>query len=1034
MRSARGIAGGSPLRLALIIVLLVSTLSVATPGLFSLFTFKSDGTQSAMASSSTAAIEGWVTSADGGEQIAGATVSIEGGPTTSTNASGYFVFETDSLALGAGVVAGQSSPVSLTVTANGYGAWTIKSARYYAGDTLRVYPALKLGDANTQIRVAASPRKTDVMTAQSEIAGALSKGAITSGLQGMGNMPQVDMANMNVGVFASTVGPDAASWTPPASIRVYRTETGVVEVVPFKEYVKHVLPHEWIPTWAPASLRAGAMAVKEYGWYWVYNGGKQVALGADVKDNTEDQVYDPNVSYASTDAAVEATWAYALLRNGTLFQAQYCAGSYGPDPSGDCPWGGTAYMTQWGSAYYADQGQTWDWILQFYYTNAVISPSVGNGSPPPPPVSEPVPTRVVSYAVGQGSNQPEVFVEAYNRNGGAARLGNPTGAVRWWLTYVSEHNVLVQPFAGANGRGGTWLVFDTLKSEVSDVRRAYILEGEIGQVYANHTPPGPEWVGAPTSDTYTSSAQAGNKMSQGFTGGLLSSDGQDVSYTPWPTQFSGWEARYFAGGSPASITGPPLDLPGQPSLVLDQIAPDLDWTPESGSAKSLGLGEGAWSAQFNKVIQLEEGTYDIAINSNSGVRLWIDNLMALNAWDARGSHTQQYNLYLDGAPHTIRLQFTSPGSAARLTFSINKREATAPPPVPPSTTAGGAGGSTTAAGSPKGNADLRVKVKWLGRVDPPSDAWAQPLMLMLSRPQDSTIVGTYAGITDQNGVAIYNGLPEGVYNVHVKGLHSLQTARANIALVNNRTAEVDMKAQIEGDINGDNCVTVDDFSIVQAMVGAHRQTPGWNAAADLNNDGLVTASDVSLLRSGFDKCGDVSADTQLRTMSSEAAPSFEQQMAPWINPGSLSHDLSLGLNMTSAPAVVGGIIEVQVYAETGSQPIDGGSFLLSYDPAKLLPVDRKGNPTAASEPGVALPSVLGNWIDPQSGAIGFAASMLQGTAPQGRVTLATVRFRTVQAGPTELHFGPLSLGQMQLTNGGTNLLARTSSLSLTVNP
>jgi len=27
-------------------------------------------------------------------------------------------------------------------------------------------------------------------------------------------------------------------------------------------------------------------------------------------------------------------------------------------------------------------------------------------------------------------------MEAYNRNGGAARLGNPTGAVRWWLPYM----------------------------------------------------------------------------------------------------------------------------------------------------------------------------------------------------------------------------------------------------------------------------------------------------------------------------------------------------------------------------------------------------------------------------------------------------------------------------------------------------------------------------------------------------------------------------------------------------------------------
>jgi hypothetical protein len=307
-------------------------------------------------------------------------------------------------------------------------------------------------------------------------------------------------------------------------------------------------------------------------------------------------------------------------------------------------------------------------------------------------------------------------------------------------------------------------------------------------------------------------------------------------------------------------------------------------------------------------------------------------------------------------------------------------------------------------------------------------------MLLLSVPGNPAIVGAYAGATDENGVAIYNGLPEGVYDAHVKGLHSLQSARANIELAANRTTDVDMKAQIEGDINGDNCVMVDDFWVVQAMVGTHKETPGWNAAADLNNDGEVTPADVSLLRSGFDRCGDISADSQLHALDTQGAPTFEQQLAPWLDPASLSHDLALGLSEVSAPVAVGGVVEVHVYAETGSQAIDGGSFILHYDPSRLAPVDHRGNPAIAIEPGVALPSVLGNWIDTQGGAIGYGASMLQGTPPQGRVPLATLRFRALQAGGTELHFAPLSGGHMQLTNGGVNLLAKTSSLAVLVNP
>jgi hypothetical protein len=1034
MRSARGILGLPPFRLALSLVLIVATVTVATPNLLSLFAPASGERPASASTSALAAVEGWVTSHDGGLPLAGASVTLEGGPTATTDATGYFAFGTDDVASIQSVADSQAVPVTISVSAGGYSSWTIKSARYYAGDTLRVYPSLEAEGAGPRINIAAAPRGVGIDSMQPDVAGALSVSRVSSANaagESAGAAPLLaGVSRADAGAVSAMFAPDAATWTPPASIRVYRTGTGVVEVVPFKEYVKHVLPNEWIPTWAPASLRAGALAVKEYAWYWVHNGGKQVALGADVKDNTEDQVYDPNVSYASTDSAVEATWPYALLRNGTLFQAQYCAGSYQADPTGDCPWGGSYYMTQWGSAYHADQGQTWEWIVQFYYNCAISGIGGGEPVPPPPaPPAPPPPTRVTTFSVGQGAVLPEVFVEAYERNGGKARLGNPTGAVRWWLPYVSEHNVLAQPFSGADSRNTTWLVFDTLKSEISDIRRAYLLEGGIGIAYAQHSPPGPEWVGAPTSDSYTAVT---GLMSQGFARGTLALDGQNAAFAPWPTQFSGWEARYYVGVPPASSSGPQLDLPGQPALVADRPNPNMDWSREAGVPKSLGLGVGAWSAQFSKQAQFEAGTYDIALSADSGVRLWVDNLLAINAWTV-GNHTEQYNLDLDGASHTIRVQYFSNTSAARLAFKMTRRDPAAPP-APPAPPAGTGSSGTVPGANPTGNAALRVKVRWLGRPDPPSDSWSQPLTLLLSAPGNPAVVGTYMGTTDRNGVAIYNGLPAGTYDVHVKGLYSLQSARAGIALSANRTTEVDMKAQVEGDLNGDNCVTVEDFAVVQVMVGSHKDTPGWNPRADLNNDGQVTAEDVSLLRSGFDRCGDISADSQFYAMSAQGAPTFEQQLAPWLNPASMSHDLALGMSAVSGPAGVGGIVEVQVYAETGMQAIDGGSFILYYDPSRLAPVDHKGNPTTRSEPGVALPSVLGNWIDTRGGAVGFAASMLQGTPPQGRVALATLRFRTLQAGGTELHFAPLSLGQMQITNGGANLLAKASSLSLTVNP
>jgi hypothetical protein len=301
------------------------------------------------------AIEGWVTDKSSGRAVQGAIVTLNGVAEATSDESGYFSFAHAQLPAGMHTASDSGQPVTLSVTERSHAPWSISEATFYPGDTLRIYPKLE----------SAVSAPTDLV--------AYKRQALAASFSFAHNI-QATNADQPLTDNASAAPPQA----PPATIRVYRTATGVVEVVPFRDYVKHVLPNEWIPTWSAASLKAGAMAVKSYAWYWVSRGGKQTALSADVKDNVDDQVYDPNVSYASTDAAVDATFNYAMTRNGALFQAQYCAGSYGPDPSGDCPWP-NQYMTQWGSAYYGDAGKPWGWILQFYYRGATITPDPPGG-------------------------------------------------------------------------------------------------------------------------------------------------------------------------------------------------------------------------------------------------------------------------------------------------------------------------------------------------------------------------------------------------------------------------------------------------------------------------------------------------------------------------------------------------------------------------------------------------------------------------------------------------------------------------------
>jgi hypothetical protein len=961
------------------------------------------------------AVEGWVKDIHN-KPVSGSVVALDGRQTGS-DSTGYFHFTTTQLANAPAFSSDVDGGLTVAVTAPGHAGWTISGARYYRGDTLRLYPRLAdAGQAPTVVKAAQTQmaNRSPVASFAATRPGDLSREA----LAGANRDPTARSGH--AGIAASAQSPSPAL---PAQIRVYRTATGVVEVVPFKDYVKHVLPNEWVSTWPADSLRSGAMAVKEYGWYWVAMGGKQPALGADVKDNTDDQVYDPNVSYASTDAAVDATWQYAMTLNGSQFQASYCAGTYQADPSADCPWD-QHYMTQWGSKYYADQGKSWSWILEFYFPGLVISPSPpgGGGSPPTPQA----PARS-TFTVGQGATQPSIFQDAYDRNGGEAVLGRPTGAVHWWLQYLSDNNVLEQPFSGGGGNGGVWLVFDILKSNTSGISRAYAISGNIANAYANHDPPGPEWLGAPTSDAYTSSAGAGGLVSQGFTRGTLAVNAGSVQYTAWPGQFNGWEADYFVGKPPDAMqAGPALDLPGQPANVADVPKPDMNWPIEAAVPGSLGVGKVDWSAQFTRVMQVNPGTYDFSLTADSGLRLWIDGLLAINAWTASGSHTETYEADLDSSPHTVRVQYFSPDGKAQLTFSMNARSSAQPAPTQPAIVEGPS--------APGGSASLRVKVNWLGRAPAPNDSWVQPLTLQLSAPGNPAIIGSYRGMTDSSGVATFGNLPVGTFDVHVKGLHSLQSARASIAMPPGVVTDVDMKSLIEGDVDGDNCVTVDDFALVQAMVGTDKNTPGFDPRADLNGDGRVTVADVSLLRSGFDRCGDISADNDLYAMSSDASPGSAPDWSPWLNPAALHNDLSLSLYAGATTVRQGDLLQVQVVAGTGAQAIDGGSFLLTYDPALLAPVDSSGNPVSASEPGLALPSVLTNWVDTKGGVIGYAAGMLQGDPPAGQVVLTTLTFRALHAGSAALHFAPLTSGYMELTNGGVNLLAKSHDLTLNVTP
>jgi hypothetical protein len=171
---------------------------------------------------------------------------------------------------------------------------------------------------------------------------------------------------------------------PPATIRVWRRRldgsatscAGRVDAIPFEEYVKGVLPHEWITSWDPKSLEMGAVAIRTYAWWWVQAGGKYDC--ADLDDTTASQVYEDE-RLEKTNAAVDATSGVGIFKDGSLVFAEYSAengdptdfGVVDPHCAGEAVFGHGRGTCQWGTQRWATtEGRDFMWMSAHYYPGA----------------------------------------------------------------------------------------------------------------------------------------------------------------------------------------------------------------------------------------------------------------------------------------------------------------------------------------------------------------------------------------------------------------------------------------------------------------------------------------------------------------------------------------------------------------------------------------------------------------------------------------------------------------------------------------
>lgn len=180
------------------------------------------------------------------------------------------------------------------------------------------------------------------------------------------DMPEVKKSDNNI----SLLGYDTPISKPsanPDKIRVYRTNTGKIETVGFKKYCKVVTSCEvGMPNWDKAALRACAMAVKDFAIAHLY-GRKYIGVGFDTKDNTEDQVYNPNKTRVTQcDDAVNFIWNYYVVdANSKLFATFHVknvsSNSYAAKHKG-------VLSQEQAQSLAVNSNYSWKKILKYFYT------------------------------------------------------------------------------------------------------------------------------------------------------------------------------------------------------------------------------------------------------------------------------------------------------------------------------------------------------------------------------------------------------------------------------------------------------------------------------------------------------------------------------------------------------------------------------------------------------------------------------------------------------------------------------------------
>ena len=123
-----------------------------------------------------------------------------------------------------------------------------------------------------------------------------------------------------------------------------------------------------------------------------------------------------------------------------------------------------------------------------------------------------------------------------------------------------------------------------------------------------------------------------------------------------PARFPNWRGEYF----------PNKTLSGRPVLIRNDSAIDFDWRDGSPDP---ALSADGFSVRWTRQVDIpedESGNYRFTLQADDGVRLWVDDELAMDRWTPTPGSTEEKLIYLTEGNHDLRVEYYEDGGLAQV--------------------------------------------------------------------------------------------------------------------------------------------------------------------------------------------------------------------------------------------------------------------------------------------------------------------------------------------------------------------------------